>query len=213
MIYIEKQKEPRSLTKFKKQPFCDYSTLDANVKTEIKEHLCEEQHYLCAYCMRKISVESMTIEHYSAQNPSTNPEEAHNNLDYKNMLGVCNGGRGLPYDKQTCDAHKGNIELCVDPLNPYSINKILYSTNGKITSKNPEIDKDLNETLNLNCKKPDLSANRKAALDSLRRNLAKTYGSKHVTKENAEKEKEKLTSHNKYTEYIGILLWYLNNRK
>lgn len=59
-------------------------------KEEIRKCLLKEQHYLCAYCMKRIENEGKhtTIEHWHPL--SKYKDEA---LDYANMLGVCDGGK------------------------------------------------------------------------------------------------------------------------
>lgn len=69
MRYIEKHAEPKSLAEYKKQKNAYY---DGCNKADIRRRLLEDQGYLCAYCMRRISDESsvdggvppMKIEHW-----------------------------------------------------------------------------------------------------------------------------------------------------
>ena len=84
MIYIQKGKEPASLTAYKKQAHAYY---DGCNKDDIRENLLREQGYLCAYCMRRIEKEKMKIEHWDPEDNLTELER----LDYSNMLGVCLG--------------------------------------------------------------------------------------------------------------------------
>ena len=62
MIYIQKGKEPASLTAYKKQAHAYY---DGCNKDDIRENLLREQGYLCAYCMRRIEKEKMKIQIWS----------------------------------------------------------------------------------------------------------------------------------------------------
>lgn len=84
MIYIQKGKEPLSLTEYKKQPYAYY---DGCNKDDIRSSLLREQGYLCAYCMRRINKEHMKIEHWRPEKVLTEAQK----LDYRNMLGVCEG--------------------------------------------------------------------------------------------------------------------------
>jgi uncharacterized protein (TIGR02646 family) len=167
MILIQKSAEPKSLTEYKKQPFANYDGCD---KESIKESLLKEQGYICAYCMKRIKdVQEMTIEHYKPQNPQDATEDNQKDkLDYSNMLGVCLGNRGNPKKVQTCDAHRGNTPLTVNPFIKTSIDKIAYSSDGRIYSDDVDINTDLNDTLNLNCEYSYLIHSRKQALDILR---------------------------------------------
>ena len=105
MIYIRKRRTPEIVKKradeIKSTPDSGYDEIELpkdagqlrNLfnempKDEIREALCQEQHGLCAYCMRRIRPyhESMKIEHYKEL--SYYKEDA---LDYQNYLGVCYG--------------------------------------------------------------------------------------------------------------------------
>lgn len=61
MRYITKGREPSSLTQYKKQSGAYF---DGTNKEDIRQALLEEQGYLCAYCMCRISAENMKIEHW-----------------------------------------------------------------------------------------------------------------------------------------------------
>ena len=66
MFYINKDKEPKSLTEYKKSKNAYFDGFDK--KDDIRQSLLDEQGYLCAYCMRRInSVDEVTIEHYYPQ--------------------------------------------------------------------------------------------------------------------------------------------------
>ncbi|MUL33935.1 TIGR02646 family protein [Priestia megaterium] len=158
MRLIEKSNPPQSLTIYKRKivPKPNYTrkkdeTLQPNYyndfrdKDDIRESLLDEQGYLCSYCMSRINKESMKIEHWASQ--SEHPELE---LDYKNMLGVCLGNKGRPYDEQCCDTHRGNQELTVNPTKVHTLASIKYRGNGIIYSDIETINKDLNITLNLN---------------------------------------------------------------
>lgn len=212
MIYIKKKIAPRELTLAKKQPLMCYADLRTDVKEAIKRQLCDEQHHLCAYCMRRITVEAMTIEHYKPQSPKDGVMNSGDDLDYKNMLGVCLGGRGSPLERQTCDAHRGNRELVVNPLDQASINHITYSHDGEIKSEHKEIHFDLNSTLNLNSEKFGLPANRKAALDALKKTIKRNCKHKSLTARQAKKDMDKQMELVKYPQYAGILWWYLRRK-
>lgn len=202
MIHIDKNLEPRNLTHFREStPAASYSGLPTNIKDEIRGYLLKEQGYVCAYCMRRIKLETTSIEHYAPQSINDT-----NDLNYENMLGVCFGNEGDPYKRQTCGSHRGNSQLTVNPLVKGSVGKIEYSRDGHIKSKDATIDHDLNETLNLNVSL--LVSNRKSVLLALIGKLSMCKGSgtwrdlawKYINKINKDEVKQ---------EYCGILLWYL----
>lgn len=179
MLLIYKGKEPAALTEYRAgkwnpvekqsiQP--TYDDMPTEIKDRIREKLLNEQGFLCAYCMRRMSsIDEVKIEHWK---PEADLDED-GKLEYGNMLGVCYGRAksmegyvGRKYE--TCDQHRGSIPLTVDPRSPESVSKIEYSSkNGRITSKDPAIMHDLTDTLNLNCGAPHfLPENRKEVLYS-----------------------------------------------
>lgn len=208
MLLIKKGKEPNSLTEYKKQSNAYY---DGCNKADIKKALLQEQGYLCAYCMKRISEDDMTIEHYNAQS-HTDKKEA---LDYNNMLGVCFGNRGAGYKNFTCDAHRENNRITINPFLKSSIDLICYEDNGRIYSNDLEVNKDLDETLNLNCKQVLLMANRRQALEALKKYLFSLKSKGTWKKEFLEKIKKKYEttdSNGRLQPYSGIVLYYLNKR-
>ena len=112
MIYIKKGKEPDSLTKYKKQKFAYYDGYKE--KDDVREMLLKEQGYLCAYCMRRIDINHMKIEHWFPENELSDIER----LDYRNMLGSCEGHIDGTNGKKddTCDSHKSGDKITVNPL-------------------------------------------------------------------------------------------------
>lgn len=211
MFYISKGKEPKSLTKYKKTKGAYFDGFDK--KDDIRQSLLNEQGYLCAYCMRRInSVDEVTIEHYYPQSKI----EDKMGLDYKYMLGVCKLNRNCDYKNQTCDAHRGNESLTINPWSYSSISMISYNQRtGDIYSDNPQINKDLVTTLNLNCINVRLSLNRKAALDSLKNYIIKKHKEGLWSNSLLSKIRQQYSNKDKsgkYKPYIGILLWYINKK-
>lgn len=207
MLLIKKGREPNSLTEYKKQNNAYY---DGCNKEDIREALLKEQGYLCAYCMKRISKDNMKIEHYNPQS-NTNSKDA---LDYNNMLAVCDGNKSAKSKKeQTCDAHKGNTKLIVNPLLKSSIKLIHYDHDGKIYSDDSIINNDLDKTLNLNCELVLLKTNRKSALDSLKKYLSDKK-SKGIWKKTFLRKIKRLyeqpNENGELRPYSGIILYYLN---
>lgn len=168
MRCIKKQAEPRSLLEWKKRMQLDapqnltYNNLpttkdasEKSIRTEIKEALLIEQGYLCAYSLRRISVDSCHIEHILAQN--THP---HLDVDYQNMA-VCfpkNGGDfshgyGAPIKGGACikwpnaatcsrqDCPEKPCDRVINFVSPYSLNcekRFAYKLNGEIQGLDAE---------------------------------------------------------------------------
>lgn len=124
-------------------------------KEEIRESLLKEQHYLCAYCMKRIENDGLhtTIEHWR---PLSKDKE--NALEYSNMLGVCDGGRKTDVSDGThrilcCDAYKGDeTEMTLNPMNQQQMELVKYRKNGEIYTdpENSKLEEDINYTLRLN---------------------------------------------------------------
>ena len=98
MQYIPKKlsNEPESLHKYRTTtPNPSYNSFGD--KEDIRNALLKEQGHLCAYCLNRISDEwnsdlrkiKTEIEHFKSQLNYPNLQ-----LDYNNMLGVCNGHSG-----------------------------------------------------------------------------------------------------------------------
>ena len=217
MIEIKKSPAPAALIQAKRLGLTDYSEMDTATKDAIKLSLFQEQYHLCAYCMRRLNPETMQIEHYLAQHPEDGADDPALTIDYQNMLGGCPGGKGeVQHGEQlTCDQHRGNTPLTVNPLRPATLAKITYSSSGEIRSDDPDIMKDLDKTLNLNCSASRLVKNRKAALDALKRKIQQTYRGRTVPKE---KWMEMLSHYEagnekgEKVEYVGILIDYLRRK-
>lgn len=208
MIKIEKTSVPKSLIEFQRTLYATFDSLPTEIKSELRASLLKEQGYICAYCMKRIEdFTKVKIEHYIPRNKD-------NELEYWNLLAVCTGNEGSKKDEQTCDTKKGNIPLKIDPQRELDIKTIFYSGTGKIKSSNSIFQKDLDDTLNLNCDKGYLISNRKTTLDTLKKDLHKTL--KTLSPQDIQKRYnrylDKNLSDGKYTEYVGILLWYLKRR-
>lgn len=138
MLLIKRGKEPDSLLHYRKSnPEACYEDLPSKSREDIRNQMWEEQNGLCAYCMRKIDDSRDTrIEHYEARHPVEGEYVAANTLDFKCMLGVCYGNSifpGVKKEDKTCDAHRENNLLTVNPYDIQSIRKIRYRSDGYIT--------------------------------------------------------------------------------
>lgn len=207
MILIEKGREPHSLTEYKKQPYASYDNCN---KDDIRESLLQEQGYLCAYCMRRISKAHMKIEHWY---PESKSDEA-GRMDYSNMLGCCEGHKDhCTHSGDTCDTHKGDTELTLTPLNRDHIAKIKYRTGtGEIYSEDSVIDHDLNVTLNLNCQEQYLKENRKAVLNTIKNRISKKGTLSRTEWERILKMYTSMDNAGQRKEYAGIAIWYINRK-
>ena len=207
MIHIKKSSPPNKFQEFKQQnPQAHFDDMPLDIKVALRKSLLEEQGYLCSYCMSKIR-DKVKIEHYE-------PRNLQNELDYSNLLAVCTGNSaGNQREYQHCDTKKGNKHLHINPQNVDHIKQISYRSDGTIYAKdNDDFNADLNFTLNLNDEHGYLKANRKKALDVLKRKILSNFGDKVVGCAFAEKLLKTYLSKNRsgeLTPYCGILIDYL----
>lgn len=144
MRTIVKGREPPSLREHREGggTYANYTRTD-----DLRSALLRDQGHICCYCMRRIQVRAMKIEHWASQ--SENEERT---VDWKNVLGACTGGDGERKALQHCDTARGNTPLHVNPLDrkrPCE-GHLRYLANGEIFSDDPDIYRDVNATLKLN---------------------------------------------------------------
>ena len=110
MIHIRKTQAPAEFIKENKIYKCHFDDMDTEVKNKLRQSLLQDQGYICAYCMSAIenNAKSTKIEHYVPRNDS-------NEMKYKNLLAVCYGGEGSSDKQQTCDTHKKQKVLTINP--------------------------------------------------------------------------------------------------
>ncbi|MEY8368148.1 hypothetical protein D1155_09170 [Anaerotruncus sp. 80] len=220
MIQIKKGKEPRALLKYRKQEFSSYKDMPSEVKRDVLSSLMLEQGHLCAYCMRRIELNGKkerraTIEHCLPQAVSDV-----NRLNYKNMVAVCSGNRDAHLNKdKTCDAKRGSLPSeqqrmkKIDVFDGHTLDLIQYGSDGRIFSKDPDVDEDLNERLNLNCETLRLGDCRKQALNALQCDISKKYPNKDVPQDYFQKLLDRYTTQTgKKTPYVGILIYWLKKK-
>lgn len=162
MRAITKGAEPASLTVHRQTSHCDYDNYAD--KDALRHALVTEQRGICCYCMGRIrnGPTTMKIEHWHCQDRYPNEQ-----LDYRNLLGACMGGKGQPRRFQHCDTRKDNLDLLWNPANPahHIETRIRYEADGKIRSDDPDFDAQLDEVLNLNI--VILKNNRRGVLDAI----------------------------------------------
>lgn len=216
----------------------------------LQNSLAQEQGYVCAYCLGTLfkldknghQLLSMKVEHFSPQsifNGKVNTIEQTKYLcndelikredlrvDYANLLAVCQGKNDE--GETHCDTPpngKGNKELCHIP-NP-SIGKIKnfdlkikYTANFSILSMDTNIDKELNEVLNLN--ETDLRRRRKRIWAGIARKVANRFGRKDWEKSGNQETVEflqetlgkykQLKKDGSYFEFYDCIIYQLEKR-
>ncbi|MBE9237649.1 TIGR02646 family protein [Anabaena aphanizomenioides LEGE 00250] len=221
MKRIIKGAEPPCLLKYRQTQDANYDGY--HPKEPLKRALLAEQGYICCYCMQRISIDDMEIEHNKARNKNCYPDLQ---LDYRNLIASCTGNRGKGLKNFHCNARKGYYEgydkeekrICQITLNPADANKncenyIRYSSTGKIFSDDETINHELNNILNLNHE--ILVGNRKDRLFSVINALNKKFPNKTWSQEAIKKKLEELSSKDaddKYSPYCQSIVWYLSKR-
>lgn len=192
-------------------------------KNEVKEILLHEQHGICAYCMKRIRMDSHSrVEHLVPL--SKDKDKA---IDYLNMLGVCDGGEKVT-DNQghilCCDAHKKETEIELSPLNKVQMDKIAYDKEGRIFTepKDVAMETAINDVLLLNgIQKKDgtvrdtsteLLKGRRDAYDRARRMMNTLNAKGKCTSAVIKKLMEELYNSDEREEYVGVKLYYFRKK-
>lgn len=220
MIVVQKGKEPNSLLAFRKQhPDADYEDMPTNVLKDVRSQMWEEQGHLCAYCMKKIDdPRDVRVEHCKPRHPQDEiKHDKKTTLEFKWMLGVCYGNsieKGSKPEDTTCDAHKGNAELTINPFDELSVRKIKYKADGSIYSDDADINEDVTEILNLNCEAVSLPETRKNVLNVLKNEIAeKCKGKSHDAYiRELERIYDRLVYQRNLTPYCGIIISWLEEK-
>ena len=220
MIVVQKGKEPNSLLAFRKQhPDADYEDMPTNVLKDVRSQMWEEQGHLCAYCMKKIEdPRDVRVEHCKPRHPQDEiKHDKKATLEFKWMLGVCYGNsieKGVKPEDTTCDAHKGNAELTINPFDELSVRKIKYKADGSIYSDDADINEDVTEILNLNCEAVSLPETRKNVLNVLKNVIVeKCKGKSHDAYiRELERIYDRLVYQRNLTPYCGIIISWLEEK-
>ncbi|MFR8058685.1 MAG: hypothetical protein ACLU8X_01200 [Blautia massiliensis (ex Durand et al. 2017)] len=220
MIVVQKGKEPNSLLAFRKQhPDADYEDMPTNVLKDVRSQMWEEQGHLCAYCMKKIEdPRDVRVEHCKPRHPQDEiKHDKKATLEFKWMLGVCYGNsieKGVKPEDTTCDAHKGNAELTINPFDELSVRKIKYKADGSIYSDDADINEDVTEILNLNCEAISLPETRKNVLNVLKNEIVeKCKGKSHDAYiRELERIYDRLVYQRNLTPYCGIIISWLEEK-
>jgi uncharacterized protein (TIGR02646 family) len=221
MKHIQKNTEPVSLKAYRETtPNATYSGFGS--KDQLKDSLLAEQGHLCAYCMQRISrkwnnalsKDRIEVEHYLPQEIFPDKQ-----LDYRNLLGVCNGVSGGEYH---CDKTKGGKGdgtkrlIKLKPLHKSIENLVSYALGGKLISLSQDsaVTDELEKMLNLN--NQNLVDMRRNALDKAwedfkKRHSTKVTWSKALFQEEIAQYSKKGRS-GKYKEFCQFIIWFFTKQ-
>ncbi len=213
MRFIKKNQQPQSLIEAKKTiPLPKYDDLDKHVKMDIRISLLEEQGHICCYCMQRIEIDKMKIEHYQSQSDFPKLQ-----LEFKNMLAACEGEiiteKGIILH---CDSAKGKKSL--DFLNPNSkakkhiLQNLKYISSGEIISTDEEVQKEVEEILNLN--QEQLKLMRKGVIDALVEMIKKEFKKGEIKKSFFlnKIEEYKTLREGKLAHFCQVRIYYLEKK-
>lgn len=217
MIHIKKSSPPAELARevaaLRGTP--DARVCYANLKTSkqpVKDSLVQEQHGLCAYCMRRIKADGRSsIEHIIPQHDADGTPHDRESVDYGNMLAVCRPNSG----PLTCDRSRGNMPMRVNPLDASTLRGIRYTRDGEVCSADDAVDNDLKNTLNLNSGDGYMCEGRAAVWRAVNKEISriakKCGNSNHRLLSECERKKKALLSSDIYPEYVGVILFRLDH--
>lgn len=175
--------EPELLIKHRTSSIPDwrptYDNIDPATKEQLRDSLLSAQGHLCAYCMARINKDNSHIEHWHPRKgPNKRPDKQ---LEYKNLLLVCDNGSKTKGVVRHCDASKGEDLIKFNPNVDRIEKRFKYSALGHISfgdDKNPtdlEFARQLNDILNLNTM--HLKASRHGVLKQFKNHLGRFRGS------------------------------------
>lgn len=186
MKNIEKGKEPASLTQHRLSggDFDDPGPW----KQDVKRALLREQGALCCYCMNRIDLDSMRVEHLRPQH-----EHRAHRLEYRNLLATCPGSQRHPThdsrDVRHCDVRKGSTAIELDPVAGVQ-HRVRYGfAEGRISGVDEAAERDLDRVLNLNAL--HLRQLRRQVVEGLIARLKKKYSDKTWSRGVLEREIER----------------------
>lgn len=208
MRNIRKNQAPQSLLAYKRTPGADYEGLGRlPAKSHVKESLLDEQGHLCCYCMRRIQLTNMKVEHWKSQKSDPGLQ-----LDYGNMLAACMGNQGAAPEEETCDTRKADSVILFNPANPtHNVeSRIAYTGTGRIFAPGDDLfDEQLNEVLNLN--EAHLVDNRSDVVEAVHELLDFKAGRRNKRQIQRFLQNVQTRDQNgRFKEYLGVAVYFLN---
>lgn len=221
MKQITKIQEPNSLVQHRANQPAYYHNLPLPAMNDLRANLLSEQGHICCYCTKRIPEKiekdgtvsyEMKVEHFLCQDRNENLQ-----LTYSNLFGACTGNEGQPKKLQTCDTKKGNLDFSINPTStaPNCEITIKYDADGGIYTDDEELNRQLNEVLNLNMQ--TLKESRKAIYLEVQKKVeleSKKYADRNLKKSFFEQEKARWLTRtdDKLKPYCVVAVYYLNKK-
>ena len=213
MIKIEKNTQPNSLLIYKKSGG-DYNSIPRETKSKLRESLIEEQGYVCCYCLKRIPENKLGLNHTKIEHFKSQTKYPDLDLEYSNLHLACKGNQGNSRINQTCDTAKSDKDIFHFSLTDNSLKgDILYARDGTVLSRNDEIDREINDVLQLN-NDQNLKNARKKVRDGLS-NSIKRLNKKGKLSEAILKQKLenwKCKNNRKHKEHFPVAVQYLEKK-
>jgi len=199
MKKISKNQEPNSLVEHRSNQASSFNNIPAQTKFDLRESLINEQGFICCYCMRRIrladlgEVQRTKIEHFACQSEHPDLE-----LNYRNLLLSCMGGEGEQKHLQTCDTYKKDKALSINPTdNHRNIEELIkYNAYGEIYSDDHQLNRELDEVLNLN--NQVLRNNRRVQYESIKK----------MIRDEGNKQKGKALKEKYFEDKKNVQFWF-----
>lgn len=123
--------QPAAFRRFRETENAIYSgyvdkDLDTGENKPLKKALAIEQGWICCYCNRRLTIDTITVEHFIPQkkshdSPFSDAEHSSNSLNYMNLLASCNTL------ERNCSEERGNTPLIrLNPKNAECENLVAY---------------------------------------------------------------------------------------
>ena len=214
MIQINKTSAPRSfITDLASGAKIYPDDLSRKGWSDLRISLLEDQGFICCYCQRRIPHNNTKniivkpkskIEHFKCQDDNQDLQ-----LVYENMFIACNGN--IATTNLTCDSKKDNSVLTKVNFST-TIEKVIYYTkNGQIKSNDSDLQKEIDEILNLNDE--NLMKYRQSIYNVIERSkktMGKLRGNYQHHLKREIKRWESKDNLGKFREYKGVGLYFLH---
>ncbi|MBQ9240144.1 MAG: hypothetical protein IJ164_02260 [Duodenibacillus sp.] len=157
MRYIRKSPPPKAFVEWRCANPDNFSYADIPDKESLRRALIKDQGGLCAYTMKRITLENSHIEHFY---PQSGPDKT-KAVDYANLF-ACYPGSGTHCSFGAIA--KGDRLLPCGPGSRHVEDRFLFGADGSITGKDPEASECISI---LNLQDPLLVEERRSVVDGI----------------------------------------------
>lgn len=213
MIKIVKGNQPNSLVIHKKFRG-SYGNMSTATKNELRESLINEQGYVCCYCLKRIPENKADLHHTKIEHFKCQDNYAELDLEYSNLHLACKGNEGQSEKYQTCDTAKANKDVISFSLIDNSLNgNIHYAKDGTVFSEQDNIEKEINEILQLN-NDQNIKKTRASILKGVSESIRILQRKGKLTKNKLERELQNWQDRydNKHRPFYPVAVQYLEKK-